>query len=390
MKKLLLLLLFAIMGSCSQPVTYDMVFENVHLFDGHKDMGRVHIGINNDTIAAITSEIISGDSIINGAGKFIVPGLVNAHVHASELEHLQQGYEHGILTLLNMHTGLEDRESDWKEMTRDSVGFSSLYGAGNAATVPNGHPTQFSPGMETINDSVSIKMWVDNRIQNGVDYIKVIHENRSFMGNPAQPTLDYPQIKEIIDYAHEKGYKVVVHATTVEEMMEIAPFKPDGFVHMVDFKDELPIDDSYYQTIQQSGAFIVPTGGISLKSMDGLPPFMIEWVNANLLNAAERAAIIKKYHENNILLVAGTDAQEGQMDFGKDYFMELDLYQMAGLSNTEILKTATGNAAKAFNLPIGELSVGSKATFVVLNDSPLEDLANLQNIGEVWKNGKRE
>ncbi|MBO6871967.1 MAG: amidohydrolase family protein, partial [Balneola sp.] len=77
-------------------------------------------------------------------------------------------------------------------------------------------------------------------------------------------------------------------------------------------------------------------------------------------------------------------------DFGKDYFLELDLYQMAGLSNTEILKTATGNAAKAFNLPIGELSVGSKATFVVLNDSPLEDIANLQNIGEVWKNGKRE
>lgn len=388
MKKVLTLLLLGLIISCSSPFKYDIIIENVHLFDGHEDKGVVNIGINNDTIATITTEKISSDSTINGSGKFIIPGLVNAHVHTSKLEHLQKGYQHGILTLLNMHTGMEERETDWKNISQDSIGFSTLYGSGHAATVTGGHPTQFSPDMETINDSVTVKNWVDNRILKGVDYIKVIHVNRGFMGSSIPPSLNYEQIKEIIDYSHHKGYKVVIHATTIQEMSEIAQFKPDGFVHMIDFKDELPVSDEYYQTLKESGVFIVTTGGISLKTMDGLPPFMIEWINNNLLNAEERAEIIKKYNENDILLVAGTDAQDGQMNFTEDYFLELDLYNMAGLSNIEILKATTGNAAKAFDLPIGELKAGSKANFVLLNENPIKDISNLDKISQVWKNGK--
>ncbi|MCF1422252.1 amidohydrolase family protein [Mangrovimonas futianensis] len=388
MKRISILLLIGLAFSCSQPVRYDMVIENIHFFDGHKDHGVVNIAINGDTIAAISSTKLESDSLVNGNGKFLIPGLVNAHVHASKLEDLKAGFPLGVMYLLNMHTGLEDRESKWKHMSSDSIGYSILYGSGHAATVPGGHPTQFSPDMETINDSLSIQEWVDHRIVNGVDYIKIIHVNHGFMGDPAPPSLSYGQIKDIIAYAHDNGFKVVVHATTAKEMIEIAKFKPDGFVHMIDFKDELPLDDHYYKIIKESGVFIVPTGGISLKSLDGLPPFMVEWVQDNLLNAEERAAIIKMYHENNILLVAGTDAQEGQMDFAEDYFLELELYQMAGLSNLEILKAATGNAAKAFELPIGELRTGSKATFLVLNKNPLENIMNITTINQIWKNGK--
>ncbi|UWX54973.1 hypothetical protein NYZ99_20010 [Maribacter litopenaei] len=103
------------------------------------------MAINDDTIAIITKEEVQGDSLIDGAGKYIIPGLVNAHVHASKEEDLKSGYPFGILYLLNMHTGLEEREANWKKITKDSIGYSILYGSGHAATVPNGHPTQFSP-----------------------------------------------------------------------------------------------------------------------------------------------------------------------------------------------------------------------------------------------------
>ena len=122
--------------------------------------------------------------------------------------------------------------------------------------------------------------------------------------------------------------------------------------------------------------------------MDEAPPFIKEWVGNNLLDAEQRAKIIKKLHEHGVMVIAGTDAQEGQMDFGSDYYLELNLYKMAGLSNAEILKAATGNAAKAFNLPIGELQVGSKANMVLLSGSPLNDIENLKRVEQVWKNGK--
>ena len=373
---------------CTEPVKYDVVVENVSLFDGFEDLGTVNVAINNDTIAAITTNKLKADSIIAGSGKFMIPGLVNAHVHANSLEDLKAGYPLGILTLLNMHTGLEDRELGWKTMTKDSIGFSTFYGAGHAATVPGGHPNQFSPDMETISDSLSISNWIQHRIDKKVDYIKVIRENHEWMGYPPLPTLSYEQIQELIEYAHSKGYTVVVHANTVEEMVKIAEFKPDGFVHMLDYKEDLPIPDSFYDQLVNNNTFVVPTGGIALKTMEDAPPFIQDWVSNNLLNAQERASIIKDMHEKGVLIVAGTDAQEGQMNFGEDYFLELELYKMAGLSNLEVLKTATGNAAKAFNLPIGEIKIGSKATFVLLNENPLDDLSNLKKVNQIWKNGK--
>lgn len=373
---------------CTAPVKYDIVIENVRLFDGFEDLGTVNVAINNDTIASITTNKLKADSIIAGSGKFMIPGLVNAHVHANSLEDLKAGYPLGILTLLNMHTGLEDRELGWKTMSKDSVGFSTFYGAGHAATVPGGHPNQFSPDMETISDSLSIADWIQHRIDKKVDYIKVIRENHEWMGYPPLPTLSYEQIQELIEDSHSKGYKVVVHANTVEEMVKIAEFKPDGFVHMLDYKEDLPITDSFYDQLAKNNIFVISTSGMALKSMEDAPPFIQDWVTNNLLNAQERASIIKDMHEKGVLIVAGTDAQEGQMNFAEDYFLELEIYKMAGLSNLEVLKTATGNAAKAFNLPIGEIKEGRKATFVLLSADPLSNLSNLRKVEQVWKNGK--
>lgn len=374
--------------SCSKPVKYGLVIQNVGLFDGYQDRATVNIGINSDTIAAVTTEELLGDSSIDGTGKYLIPGLVNAHAHVSTLEDLKAGYPLGILTILNMHTGLEDRELEWKKNSMDGAGFSTLYGSGHAATVPGGHPNQFSPNMETINDSVSIEDWIEHRIAKKVNYIKIVREHHEWMGSPPLLTLSYEQIQRLIAYSRDKGYKAVVHSNTVNEMTEIAKFRPDGFVHMPDYKEDYPAPDSYYETLAQSGAFIVPTGGIALKPMDGAPPFVREWITKNLLDAKERVEIIKKYHQHGILLVAGTDAQQGQMNFAEDYFLELELYKMAGLTNLEILQVATGNAAIAFELPIGELKVGSKASMVLLSDNPLNDISNLRKVEQIWKNGK--
>lgn len=388
MKRLLFFsLIILILVSCKESPKYDIVIEKVNLFDGYEDLGTVNVAINHDTIAAISINELDADSIIDGSGKFMIPGLVNGHVHVNSLEDLKAGYSLGILTLLNMHTGLEDRELDWKTMTKDSLGFSTLYGAGHAATVPGGHPTQFSPDMETINDSLSIEDWINHRVSKKVDYIKIIHTNGGFMGDPAPPTLAYDQLNDLIQEAHNEGLKAVVHVGDVEEMETIAKFNPDGFVHMLNMKKDLPIEESFYEAISKSGAFVIPTAGINLKPTEGLPPFMQEWISSNLLDAQESAEIIKKMNEAGIPIVAGTDSQEGQMDFGEDYFLELELYKMAGLSNLEILKTATGNAAKAFELPIGEIKVGSQGTFVLLNADPLLDLSNLRKVEQVWKKG---
>ena len=394
MKKITsLLILFSILFliGCTAPIKYDIVIKNVGLFDGDIDRGIVNIGIRNDSIISISKEELLGDSLMDGTSKYIIPGMVNGHVHVSTLEELKESYSFGILANLNMHTGLEKRELEWKKMSKDTVGFPFLFGSGHAATVPGGHPNQFSPDMETINDSISIEQWVDNRIINGVNYIKIIRDNHSWMGRPPLPTLSYEQINQIIDYTHSKGYKAVVHAVHSNDFLEISRFKPDGFVHMWDYKENAQLKVEEYKMIAESGAFIVPTSGITLKSesMD-LPPFVKSFFEENILSANERREIIKKIHDSGITIIAGTDAQQGQMNFGDDYYYELDLYKQAGLSNLEVLKTATGNAAKEFDIPVGIIEEGTKPNMLLLSGNPIENLDYLKQIEAIWKNGKTE
>ncbi len=394
MKKILTLLgAFLWLLGCSQPETYDLVIRNVRVFDGVEDLGIRHLAVNADTIAAISAEPLHGDTLIDGTGKFVLPGLVNAHVHISTEAQLKEGYAHGILANLNMHTGLEERERGWKELTRKRKGYPLLFGAGHAATVPGGHPTQFSPDMETIHDSITPETWVDHRIAAGADYIKIIRESEAWMGYPAQPTLDYGQIERLIRYAHQKGLLAVVHTSNMEETARIAALGADGFVHMPIFKKDYPLPEEHLKTIRESGAFIVPTAILvpaGYEGMEGAPEPVRAWALENLVSEAENVDFIRSIHQAGIPIVAGTDAPNNDLNLGDDFFGELHLYRQAGMSNLEVLRSATGNAARAFDLPVGILEEGRKAHFVLLEANPLEDLEHLRMVAGVWKDGSQE
>lgn len=387
-KSIFIVILF-LFTACQLSDRYDLVIKNVWLFDGEKVMGIVNVAVNADTIAAISDKPLNSDSVIDGAGKYLIPGLVNAHVHLLSTDNLKESYEHGILANLNMHTGLEDRELKWKKISRDSAGYAILYGSGSAATVPNGHPTQYSPDMETINDTMSVQQWVDNRIALGVDYIKIIRENSPFFQYPAQPTLSYKQIEEIINYSHSKGYMAVVHITKAVDMAEIAKFKPDGFVHKWDYKNELELSDQQWNTIMESGCFVIPTAILIPKGNEILPDgSMKEWADEHFITEEQNIEVIKKLNEHGVMIIAGTDAPNAELNFGDDLLRELDLYRQAGMSNIEVLQTATGNPCKTFNLDVGLLKIGRKANMVLLNSNPVENLDALSDINKIWKNGK--
>lgn len=393
MKKIpLLVLVVPCLMSCAEPVSYDLVISNVGLFDGIDDRGVVNIAIDADTIAAISAGPLAGDSVIDGTGKYVIPGLVNAHVHVSSEDQLKEGLPYGILANLNMHTGLEAREQEWKELTRREPGYPILFGAGHAATVPGGHPTQFSPEMETVNDTMTIEDWVARRASQGADYIKIVRESQAWMGNPALPTLSFEQIEEIIRVAHERGLLAVVHTSTFEETARIAALGADGFVHMASLAEDYPPSEAQLAAVQQSGAFIVPTAFMvphGNAAMADAPPPVRQWVEDNLLDEQANVDFIRRIHEAGIPIVAGTDAPNTDLNVGDDLFGELDLYREAGLSNVEVLRTTTGNAAKAFGLPVGVLAEGEKANLVLLSGSPVAELENLRAVEGIWKNGVR-
>lgn len=366
------------------------MIRDVGLFDGENDLGIVNIGINADTIAAIKKTELLSDSVIDASGKYLIPGLVNSHVHLWELQQLKEAYNAGVLANMGMHASNHNRDSTLK---RDSQkeGLSFYYSAGVAATVPGGHPTHITPGIETINDSVSVTEFVNHRIDEGANYIKIIKESSPWFERPeGPPSLPYDSIAKLIDYAHSNGMRAVVHIGSLKEMITIADMKPDGFVHMWYSSVDAELTHEKLATLKASGSFIVPTALVNqaaITAADNEGAEFAAYAEENYLSMDDLKESIKRVHDAGIPILAGTDNGNFDLNWGDDLIKELQLYSQSGLTNVEVLRTATGNPAKAWRIPVGLIRVGSKTNMLLLNGNPIDDLEKLRAIDIIWKSG---
>ncbi len=100
---------------------------------------------------------------------------------------------------------------------------------------------------------------------------------------------------------------------------------------------------------------------------------------------------LKTLEDAGIPIAAGTDAGNIGTIHGPALFREFQLMKKAGLTNEQILRSATATAAKAFGgatgAKIGAIVPGYFADLVILNSNPLEDIAHASDIQSVIKNG---
>jgi imidazolonepropionase-like amidohydrolase len=100
---------------------------------------------------------------------------------------------------------------------------------------------------------------------------------------------------------------------------------------------------------------------------------------------------LKTLEDAGIPIAAGTDAGNIGTIHGPALFREFQLMKEAGLTNLQILRSATATAAKAFGgatgSKIGSIGPGQYADLVILNSNPLDDIAHASDIQTVIKNG---
>ncbi|MGA9269003.1 MAG: amidohydrolase family protein, partial [Lutimonas sp.] len=101
--------------------------------------------------------------------------------------------------------------------------------------------------------------------------------------------------------------------------------------------------------------------------------------------------IVQKLHEAGVKIICGTDAGIGVTLPGFSIHSELAFYKEAGLSNYEVLQTATVNASQTHSImnQLGTIEEGKIANLLLLDHNPLIDLTALEEPASVFINGRK-
>lgn len=111
-----------------------------------------------------------------------------------------------------------------------------------------------------------------------------------------------------------------------------------------------------------------------------------EEVDNELKALDQKYNIIRQLNEAGVSMLLSPDASSKYMIAGFSVLGEMELLKNAGLSNYEILKTATVNFSLFFNENHGTIEAGKAADFILLEDNPLENLKTLNNVQGIYHN----
>ncbi|PYT20889.1 MAG: hypothetical protein DMG58_33115 [Acidobacteria bacterium] len=367
--------------------------------------------------------IPAGVEKINGAGKFLVPGLIDLHVHLGtragaeykNVEYTRQRVEENLNTYLyfgvtavrSMGT---DRQAafDVRKAERDGQLLTArLFTAGRGFTAPRGHPSQEVGDVVIQTDSPEeARRQVDSLATQQVDAIKIWVDD---LGGKA-PKIKATVIDAILDQARKYNIPVTAHIYSLADTEHLVQAGAAGFL-----QDTENIDPVFIARLRDLRLVFAPTlvrqelGWLYAEHPQMLDePDVARTVNAGSIDAARQAARsnhvtqaerqdferamrnTRKLAAGGVLIGVGSDGGS-RLDFpGLMTHREIELLVEAGFSPMDAIVAATRNGALALRKgdEIGTVEPGRLADLILVSANPLEDVRNLRKIDRLMLNGE--
>lgn len=356
------------------------LIRGVRVFDGTTTTERADVLIDGDRIAAPDDAPV--DAEIDGTGKTLLPGLIDAHTHVFDGD-LAQALAFGVTTELDMFCLPANLARQRRAADRDDA--ADLRSAATLATAPGGHPSQImtSPEMrtrdfgdaagpfDTVRGPQQAEAFVQARLAEGADYLKIVIDSGTASGAPL-PVLTLQTATALVEAAHAAGLRVIAHAVTVDDTLTYFEALTGTGEDRELLRDE-----------RIRSRLPAHLRSAADRDTDAIP------VHAHGAPNAVHAA--RTLHDAGVRLLADTDANPFAPLHGAGLHRELLLLTLAGLTPAQALAAATSTPADCFGLSDrGRIAPGLRADLLLVDGDPTRDITATRAIADVWRRGVRQ
>ncbi|WP_206486550.1 amidohydrolase family protein [Thalassotalea sp. G2M2-11] len=389
---------------------------------GKAPLKKQSIVINDGKITAVKSGFVSAagfasdTEIIDLSNSFVMPGLMDMHVHLqgelgpnndkdklrlSDADLLVKSAFFAKKTLMAGFTTVRDLGSSAEQSfaLRDGIEKGYLIGprvvaAGSSVAVTGGHGDVdgMSPDLmdlytpKTICDGpYDCRRATRRAIKFGADVIKITSTggvlSDTNTGTGQQMADD--ELREVVTSAHALGRKVASHAHAAAGINAALKAGVDSIEHG-SYANEESI-----KLFKKNGAYLVPTlmAGDTVVGLAKTTEFLSPAIRAKAIRVGgDMLENFQRAHQAGVKIAYGTDS--GVSKHGNNGKEALLMYK-AGMSPQAILKSATINAADLIgkSSQLGTIETGKIADIIAMSNSPIKDIKALMAVDFVMKSG---
>ncbi len=359
--------------------------------------------------------IPAGAERIDAGGKTVVPGLINTHGHVGETQGLRGGPEfyteenllrqlglyarYGVTTVFSLGG---DREPGFRlrdAQETPALNRARIYVAGTVITGKTPQEAQ-----QVVDTVAAMKP----------NFIKIRVDDNLGASTKMPPDV----YRAVIARARERKLTVASHMFYLEDARSLLETGTGFLAHSIRDRE---VDAGIIALLKKRDVCVCPTltREVSTFVYESRPaffddPFFLKEADQQVLDqlldpkrqeamrhstAAQRYKValemasrnLKKLAEAGVRIAFGTDTGPPARFQGYFEHLELELMAKAGLTPMQILRSATGDAARCMHLAgkIGTLEPGAWADLLVLGKNPLEDIRNWRSIESVWVAGNQ-
>lgn len=367
-------------------------------------------------------------------GKTVMPAMVNVHVHIgyegyttwqasnhtpeNVFDHLQREAFYGVAATTSVGTSHTEQMLQFQRDQRAGRWLPAsrlLFLPGMAP--PNGGPdavlrvaTNELHVVNEVTSAAEARAAVRRMDAQGIRHVKMWVDDRS----GSYPKLTPEAYLAIIDEAHAHKMTVHAHAIQLADQKTVVRAGADVLVHMV---QRQPLDAEYLAILRDKKPYWATVIGLGDQTAlcdpdpffeQAMPDSVIAEIRATMERrslapscgppSATAPAREKQMAINfpqmlaagaRVVLATDTGIQPGHT-FGSGEHLELARWVQLGMSTTEAIVAATSRPAELMGqTDLGTLATGKRASFIVLDANPLENIKNTRRIADVYLDGMK-